>query len=319
MGKMRSCFIALALMPMVASANALTLDEALRATYTACVGIDAELADLKKMAGINTAVTAAGAAAGAGAIATGVMKKRTDTEIAEVEQRFIELIERKNKEQKRETFIFNRIGLKAQVRDLLQKLEYNEKRDARADAAKLDYLDSQSKNLGNWRTGLLATNAATNIAGALIAGTNKVDKELDAQIRDCVSAVNNLRASMMQAQLDGVDITEARTIADACDDYATVDTTKINKRATGAMISSAVGAATGVAGTVTSAMANSEPVRINMNVSGIEKENNLNTAANALSVGATVASVGATVFNAAQIAAIKKVASVSEKCTGVLK
>lgn len=58
-------------------ANALSLDDALRATYTACIGIDDELSDLKKMAGINTAITAVGTAAGAGATITGVVQTYT--------------------------------------------------------------------------------------------------------------------------------------------------------------------------------------------------------------------------------------------------
>ena len=296
-----------------AYAGNLTLDDALRATYTACVGIDDELSDLKKMAGINTAVTAVGTAAGAGAIATGFAKEKTDKKIDEI------LTKLKAAEKARLENGDKELSNEEKER-IIAAVSVNNTAGV-GDNNSVAQLQEKSKNLGNWRTGLLATNAATNIAGAAIAGTNKVDKELDAQIRDCVSAVNNLRASMMQAQLDGVDITEARTIADACDDYATVDTTKINKRATGAMISSAVGAATGVAGTVTSAMANSDKVRVVRAEDGgrTDKEKNLNTAANALSIGATVASVSATVFNAAQIAAIKKVASVSEKCTGVLK
>ena len=48
----------------VANADILPLNDALRATYTACVGIDDNLADLKKMAGINTAVTGVGTAVG---------------------------------------------------------------------------------------------------------------------------------------------------------------------------------------------------------------------------------------------------------------
>ena len=44
------------------------LDNALRATYMACVGIDDELADLKKMAGINTAISAVGTATATGAL-----------------------------------------------------------------------------------------------------------------------------------------------------------------------------------------------------------------------------------------------------------
>jgi hypothetical protein len=183
----------------------------------------------------------------------------------------------------------------------------------------IDTLNKQSKKLGDWRTGLLAGNAATNIAGAVIAGTNKVDKDLETQIQNCVSSVKNLRTSIMQSRINGSDVSEAETIANACAEYEYIDVSKINKRATGAMLSSAVGAAAGVAGTVTSGVANSNNVRDNNTSDGKQHEKNLNTAANVLSVGATAASVTATVFNATQIAAIKKVASVSEKCTGVLK
>ena len=88
------------------------------------------------------------------------------------------------------------------------------------------------------------------------------------------------------------------------DEYNYVDISKITNRAKGAMISSIVGATTGAVGTVTSAMANSNKIRNDNTDSGKNKEKNLNTA---------------TVFNATQISAIKKVASVAEKCTGVLK
>ena len=85
------------------------------------------------------------------------------------------------------------------------------------------------------------------------------------------------------------------------------------------MISSTVGAATGLAGTVTSAMANTDKTRKDNTESGKQKEKNLNTAANVLAGATTAASATATVFNATQISAIKKVAAVAEKCTGVLK
>ena len=64
-------------------ADVLPLEDALRATYTACVGIDGELADLKKMAGINTAVTAVGTGLGIGAVATGLAKANTDSILAQ--------------------------------------------------------------------------------------------------------------------------------------------------------------------------------------------------------------------------------------------
>ena len=68
--------IALFLMflPLTAMADMLPLYDALRATYTACAGIDDELSDLKVKAGINTAVTGVGTATGVGATVTGVVK-----------------------------------------------------------------------------------------------------------------------------------------------------------------------------------------------------------------------------------------------------
>ncbi len=297
----------------MASANILPLDDALRATYTACVGIDDELSELKTMAGINTAITSVGTAAGIGATVTGFVKQSKDNQAEELEKLIKEL------EELEKNAIY---PTDAEQQAFLAEFEQSYDiaiKDIDGAQAELDKLTKQSKNLGNWRTGLLAANTATNLAGAAIAGTNKVDQELDTQIKNCVTAVDNLRNSMMQARLDGVDITEAQSIADACDDYATVDTSKINKRATGAMASSIVGAATGLAGTITSATANSNKIRNAQGDAAQQKEKNLNTAANVLAIGTTAASATATVFNATQISAIKKVASVAEKCTGVLK
>lgn len=165
----------------------------------------------------------------------------------------------------------------------------------------------------------MAGGTVTNVAGAIIAGTNKVDADLQTQIDNCKVSVKNLRDSIMQARMNGEDVTEANNIVTACDEYNYVDISPINNRAKGAMISSIVGATTGLTGTVTSAVANTDKTRNDNTESGKQKEKNLNTASNVLAGASTVASATATVFNATQISAIKKVASVAEKCTGVLK
>ena len=67
---MRIITLIFVIFPFMASANVLPLNDALRATYTACVGIDDELSDLKTMAGINTAITSVGMATGVGATVT---------------------------------------------------------------------------------------------------------------------------------------------------------------------------------------------------------------------------------------------------------
>jgi len=301
------------LFPGVVKADVLPLDDALRATYTACVGIDDELADLKKMAGINTAVTGVGTGLGVGATVVGIVKASKDDEAEELEKLIKELHELEDGKAE---------PTDAEVQSFLKEFEtsYDSAiKDITTAQAKLDELNKQSKKLGNWRTGLMAGNTATNIAGAIIAGNNKVDDDLQTQIDNCKLAVKNLRDSIMQARFNGEDISEANTIADACKEYDYVDISPINKRAKGAMISSVVGATTGLAGTVTSAMANTDATRNDNTDAGKQKEKNLNTASNVLAGASTVASATATVFNATQISAIKKVATVAEKCTGVLK
>lgn len=294
-------------------ANALSLDDALRATYTACVGIDDELSDLKKMAGINTAITAVGTAAGAGATITGVVKASTDQEIEELEKIMAEIDEMsKNMEPMTEKEIMTFME------------EFNRGYDtelASTDAieTELEQLNAKSKKLGNWRTGLMAGSTATNVAGAIIAGTNKVDEDLNTQIKNCLVAVGDLRGAMMQARMNGQDISEAQSIVDACGEYEFADLSKINKRATGAAISAGVGATTGLVGTITSASANSDNVRGDNTDAGKKKEKNLNVASNILAGTTTAASATATVFNATQIKAIKQVAEIAQKCTGVLK
>ena len=74
-----------------------------------------------------------------------------------------------------------------------------------------------------------------------------------------------------------------------------------------------------MAGTVTSAIANTDCVRSDSSVAGIEKEKKLNTVANVLAGGTTIASVTATVFNATQISAIKRAVVIADECEEALQ
>ena len=296
-----------------AFANTLTLDDALRATYTAGVGIDDELAELKQMAGINTAITAVGAATGAGATVVGVVKAGKDQKAEELEK-ILEEIRDLSKNQSEMT--------DAEISTFMSEfnLAYGTAVASEKDLeTELNKTTKQSKNLGNWRTGLMAGSTATNLAGAIIAGSNQVKGDLESQISACKDSIKNLRNSMMQARMDGTDISEAQSIVDACGDFEFSDLSKINTRGRGAAISAGVGAATGLAGTITSAASNTDATRNDNSESGKQKEKNLNTASNILAGTTTAASVTATVFNATQIKAIKQVAEVASKCTGVLK
>ena len=165
----------------------------------------------------------------------------------------------------------------------------------------------------------MAGNTATNIAGAIISSQTINKDDIQGQIDRCISATKDLNDSIVVAKMNGTDIGEAQSIYNACREYEYVDISSINKRGKGAMISSSVGAGLGGIGTITSGVANSDKIRNDNSEAGKKKEKDLNTASNVLAVGATAATATAVVFNATQIAAIKKVAKVSESCTGVLK
>ena len=152
-----------------------------------------------------------------------------------------------------------------------------------------------------------------------MSGTNKVKGDLKQQIDECLMSVKTLSNVRMQARIDGsandTELARAENIIRACDAWTTVDITSINNRSKGATVSSGIGAGLGLAGTITSASANSKDVRDGDS----DKEKNLNTAANVLAGGTTATSLSATIFNATQINAIKRAATVADECEGALK
>ncbi len=308
------------------------LSDAIIRARTMCIGISDELGDLKTMAGINTAVTGVGTAVGVGATAVGIAKASKDKEAEELEQ-LLQDLQRVQDEIGGGTDIVNVpdsviIEMVSELRaqyGAQDTAAAQRKVQAAQDAARseLDRVTAQSKNLGNWRTGLLATNTATNVAGTIIAAGNQVDGDLRAKIDACIESVTALRYAWNAARVDGtVDpepIAYAENVIRECGEWEYADLSAINKRARGAAISSGVGAGVGLAGTITSAMANTDKTRNDNTDSGKSKEKSLNTASNILAGGATIASGVATVFNATQIGAIKRAVEIADKCQGALQ
>ena len=307
-------------------ADVLDLTTALQNTYRACVDIDENLHELKVLAGVNTGVTAVGTGLGIGATATGLAKASVDAEIEKlIDEMYETMAAARNGETSHPMVSKENVldWLKAFDEknhfDVAKYMNQDLKTKITTTRSDVEKLEEKSKNLGNWRTGLLAGNTVTNVAGAIIASKTINKDDINSQIEACISATKDLNNAINAARMNGEDITEAKQIYDACRDYAYVDMSPIDKRGKGSMISSSVGAGLGGIGTITSGVANSDKIRSNDSAEGKEKEKKLNTASNLLSAGATVASATATVFNATQISAIKKVAEVSQKCTEVLK
>lgn len=293
-----ACLVA---MLAVVSANANDLSTAINNAQTACTGITDEINNLKKMAGINTAVTGVGTVAAGVALGAGLTKSYTDEQIAIVKAKIKELALLTEEDEYYSGYI-----------DLgkLRVLEYDYNT---VTADNTDKLEKLSKTLGNIRTGTLAASTATNIAGVVIAKSNKVDDDLKSKIDNCIAAVKTVSATRMQARIDGsatdAELARAEKIVSACGEWETVDITPINKRSTGAAISSGLGVGLGLAGTITSIQANK----------ATENVEQKNKTANILAGGTTAASAAATIFNATQISAIKRVATVADNCMEALQ
>ena len=279
-----------------------------------CGNISAELSDMKTMAGINTAVTATGTVTGGVGLATGIAKSNIDKEIEELEKEIERLKNERGSVPVENLTIQDEIAYKQQLHSFINSyIPISQKEQELSEAEK------KSKTLGNVRTGMLATSTATNVAGTIIAANNRVKGDLKSRIDACLTSVKELSNARMQARISETasdsELAYAERVVHACDAWNTVDVSSINKRSAGATASSGIGTGLGLAGTISSAMANSKGVR-----SGDEqKEKNLNMAANVLAGGTTVASGAAVIFNATQIRAIKRASEVADECEGALK
>ena len=295
--------ILMSLMVGVAHANA-DLTAAIENVRTTCGNISNELTNMKKIAGITTAVTGVGTVTSGIALGTGLAKANVDKEIEAMEKLPSLTIEDEKK-------------FKEAALDYAKSISMSKYIDTNKDHA-----EQKSKTLGNIRTGTLASATATNIAGAIMSSTNQIKGNLKQQIDECLSSVKTLSNIHMQARISktatDTDLARAENIIRACDAWTTVDVSSINNRSKGATVSSGIGAGLGLAGTITSASANSVNTDNTKN-NDPEKEKNLNTAANLLAGGTTAASLSATIFNATQINAIKRAATVAEECEGALK
>lgn len=304
------------IMPMciVFSCNATPLDPnvAIANARMNCDKISQRFGSMKTMAQVNTAVTAVGTAAGVGATVVGIAKANTDKEI----EKLIQAVKQRESTKGNTTLDMDaKQDFVDETMSLIKSMTQQEN-------TQNSELEKRSKNLGNWRTGLMAGNTATNIAGTIIAANNHTDQNLRDQLDKCITSIKDLQDSKIQAQIenntDMAVLQKMDRIINACRDYETLDISKIDTKAKGAAISSGVGIAVGTAGTITSAVANSDKIRQDNSDAGMAKEKNLNTASNVLAAGATVTSGVATVFNAQQIGTINKAQQIATQCSEAL-
>lgn len=313
-------------MPVIAHASE-NLNLAIENARMACGGISGQLEHMKTMAGINTAVTGVGTVAGGVALGTGIAKVKVDKKAAQLEAELVAEIELLNKLASQQKSADLSIIPEVDIAKLGSAVGENEVMSVDDNSIsqkeqELAQVTEKSKKLGNWRTGMMAANTATNITGAAIAGTNRMDGELKTRIAECVLMVDILSRAHMQARISNdsteAELARAENIVHSCADWGTVNIDSINNKSTGATVASGVGAGMGLAGTIVSATANSDRVRGDNSASGRQKEKNLNATSNILAGGTTVATGAAVVFNATQIGAIKRAVTVADNCEKAL-
>jgi hypothetical protein len=306
-----------------AFAENIDIEYAFQEVKNKCGNIANDLQEMKKLAGINTAVTAVGTGTGVGAFATGVAKKKTDVEAEKIEIRLEKLRAIESKNPNLTAFQDYKSMLNSLPNDMDAEsvmAKYSSLSEAiSAEQKELNELTDKSKKLGNWRTGLMAGTTATAVAGTAISAKNRVDEDLETKIKNCIESVDVLHKKVVENKLNGEDVSGYQRVVDVCQEYKYVDLSVVNKRATGALVSSAVATTTGVTGTILSAIANGKKIREDNTESGKEKEKKLNSSANVFAAGTTIASASSTVFNALQIKELKKIINVAEQCGETLK
>ncbi len=304
--------------PSLSAENYLT--QAIINVKNNCIGISTELDDLKKMAGINTAVSGIGTVTAGGALATGIIKSKKDSEIESYEESLKKLSSIKTDDKGLDYINLSKEDIEKSIQQNKEKINENSIKELQE---KKDELEEKSEKLGNIRTGLMAGDTAINIAGAVISGKNKIKGDLNNQITGCIQSVKVLSRAKQQARIEGT-ITQEETlnidkIIDACNEWEYLDISKINNKASGAMTSNIIGATSGFIGTITSATANTKKIRQDDTSEGKEKEKHLNTASNVLAGTSGGASLVSTILSATQINAINKASEIAQKCEETLK
>lgn len=282
-------------------------DEIVHDIRNSCSDILNDLNNLKTMAGINTAVTGAGTLSAAGALYAGVNKANIDKQANDLKKQ-LDDIENMSDE---EFLAF--LKAMGEYEESLNTYQTN------CNAKK--EMEKKSKTLGNVRTGLMAGNTATAIAGTVIANKNKnKSKTISEKINDCLTTINLRRDDIIKSRFDcgEQEYENLHKMEKACRDFSPKHLEKITTNSTIATVSSAINIGTGVAGTATSAAANSDSVRNNDTDAGVRREKKLNTSANVFAGASAVASGVSTIFNAMTIKAINDNLKIAQSCMEAL-
>ena len=290
-----------------------------------CGGISAQMEPLKKMAGIGTVINAVGTGAGVGGVVAGVVKENKDTQTLDA----LKKLEQSEENQKaleglRDAYLDP--NARENIKALAKQLSVDDKK-----LEEIAENQKKSDRLGNLRTGLFATNTATSVAGAVVSSKTILDDATLEKINLCKESIAKLRDASTRMKVEDGDnansdlMQKSQNIVERCSEYETYDVSSLNKLAKGATVSGAVGAVTGTAATITSALGTSKKA-INIDYKDSDQaqkdEKSLiatNKASNVLGGVTAGTSLAGTVLNATQIKKVKQLVTIADNCEGALE
>lgn len=302
-------------------------EEVYNATRIVCSGISDQISKVANISTANTAITGAGTIAATGALVAGVKKSNID---AEIESRLDEFCKEKDCTQNPET---NAQDFYNEIIEGLAGISTESGLDE-TDSKSIESMLEQSQKLGNWRTGLMAGTIGTNLATAILSGRNMNQSDLIQQITACndmIKTVSEVQHTLKTAGINPIENPVMRKLDNAktwCAQMNVADVEKIENRMKASLGTSIAGGVIGVAGTATSAAANSDKysdintrasLHDSNNTAELQKAKNLNTAANIMSGASIATGVAGTAVNISLISLAKKMIKSAQRCEEVLQ
>lgn len=302
--------VAMAMIPMSVMADTVAnMVARLESVRTVCGGISDDISRVTGIAKANTAVNAVGAVAGGGALYAGIKKSSEN-------QRIEELMAQIN----------SAAGANGErVASMSDDQFLDDIITPMAEIAQIQESVLKSMKLTNWRTGLMIGGAATHVASAIMAGTNKNQSDLIQRITACNELVRDLSDARNQFQAAGENPMDhawwgqVDNILSWCGNINTKDIEKIERRMKTVMGTGIGGAVVDIAGAGVSGATNTAKVALDFSQDGLRKKQNMDTAANVMAGVGTAASLTGTGFNVSILSLGKKLINQAQRCKEVLK
>jgi hypothetical protein len=279
-----------------------------------CTGLGEKIDSVKIMAGIGIASGAVGTIGGAGAAIVGFMKDDKDEKIKgmenpdKTEARMKELLAKEKDKTIKST--------SDEAVELVKLIKYVLDNKAKFPKMEKDLADAKkdSKNFGNLRTGGAFAAGGTGAVGAItsFAGIGTLDKLIE-DMNACDSYVREIekqKDELTFAAPNDATLSQMNKLVESCKGMSSKNIADVKSKLKAAGIISAIGAAAGIAGGITSAIAVGKETDPN------NKENTkiFNTTANITSGVAAAGGLGGAILSGVTLSGLNKNGDIAAKC-----